>query len=82
MHRTKMTWQHQDRPVHPPVMTYLCLVLAHRLHKETARGMVTTQLQHDLNAYSTLPLNGYEQVAIINAVLVPTFELYNTIPRE
>ena len=33
--------------------------------------MVTTQLHHDIATYGTLPLNGYEKVAIINAVLIP-----------
>ena len=33
--------------------------------------MVTTQLHHDVAAYRTLPLNAYEKVAIINAVLIP-----------
>ena len=33
--------------------------------------MVTTQLCRDIAAYRTLPLNGYEKVAIINAVLIP-----------
>ena len=33
--------------------------------------MVTTQLHHDIAAYRTLPLNAYEMVAIINAVLIP-----------
>ena len=32
--------------------------------------MVTTQLHHDIAAYRTLPLNAYEKVAIINAVLI------------
>ena len=33
--------------------------------------MVTTQLYHDIAAYRTLPVNGYEKVAIINTVLIP-----------
>ena len=33
--------------------------------------MVTNLLQHDLAAYKTLPLNGFEKVAIINSVLKP-----------
>ena len=33
--------------------------------------MVTKQLHHDIAAYRTLPLNAYEKVAIINAVLIP-----------
>ena len=33
--------------------------------------MVTTQFHHDITAYTTLPLNAYEKVAIINAVLIP-----------
>ena len=33
--------------------------------------MVTTQLHHDIAAYRTPPLNAYEKVAIINAVLIP-----------
>ena len=33
--------------------------------------MITTQLRHDVAAYRTLPLNAYEKVAIINAILIP-----------
>ena len=33
--------------------------------------MVTTQLHHDIAVYRTLPLNAYEKVAIVNAVLIP-----------
>ena len=33
--------------------------------------MVTTQPYHDIAAYRTLPLNGYEKVTIVNAVLIP-----------
>ena len=33
--------------------------------------MVTTRIYHDIAAYRTLPLNGYEKVAIINTVLIP-----------
>ena len=33
--------------------------------------MVTTQRYHDIAAYKTPSLNGYEKVAIINAVLIP-----------
>ena len=33
--------------------------------------MVTTQLYHDIAAYRSPPLNGYEKVTIINAVLIP-----------
>ena len=33
--------------------------------------MVTMQMHHDLAAYKTLPLNGYEKVAVIHAVLIP-----------
>ena len=35
--------------------------------------MVTAQVYHDIAAYRTLPLNGYEKVAIINAILIPTW---------
>ena len=41
------------------------LVLAHPTQEDTAWDMVTTQ------SYRTLPLNAYENVAIINAVLIP-----------
>ena len=33
--------------------------------------MVTTQFYRNIAAYRTLPLNRYEKVAIINAVLIP-----------
>ena len=52
-------------------MTYLGHVLAHPTQEDTAWDMVTTQLHHDVTAYRTLPLNTYEKVAIINAVLLP-----------
>ena len=55
----------------PPILTYLGHVLAHPTQEETTWDMVTTQLYHDIVAYRTLPLNGYEKVAIINAVLIP-----------
>ena len=66
-----MTWQHQLIPVRPPIMTYLGHVLAHPTQEDTAWDMVTTQLHHDIAAYTTLPLNAYEKVAIINTVLIP-----------
>ena len=55
----------------PPILTYLGHVLAHPTQQETAWDRVTTQLYHDIAAYKTLPLNGYEKVAIINAILIP-----------
>ena len=66
-----ITWQHQQLPMRPPMLTYLGHVLAHPTQEETAWDMVTTQLYHDVAAYRTLPLNGCEKVAIINAVLIP-----------
>ena len=66
-----ITWQHQLIPVRPPIMAYLGHVLAHPTQEDTAWDMVTTQLHHDTTAYRTLPLNAYEKVAIINAVLIP-----------
>ena len=33
--------------------------------------MVTSQLRYHLAAYKTLPLNGFEKVAIINTALIP-----------
>ena len=66
-----VTWQHQQLPVRPPILTYLGHVLAHPTQEETAWDMVTTQLYHDIASYRTLPLNGYEKVAIITAVLIP-----------
>ena len=68
---TPITWQHQLIPVQPYIMTYLGHVLAHPTQEDTAWDMVTTQLHHDVAAYRTLPLNAYEKVAIINAVLIP-----------
>ena len=68
---TPITWQHQLIPVRPPIMTYMGHVLAHPTQEDTAWDMVTTQLHHDVAAYRTLPLNAYEKVAIINAVLIP-----------
>ena len=66
-----ITWQHQLITVRPPILTYLGHVLAHPTQEDTAWDMVTTQLHHDMAAYRTLPLNAYEKVAIINAVLIP-----------
>ena len=66
-----ITWQHQLIPVRPPIVTYLGNVLAHPTQEDTAWDMVTTQLHHDIAAYRTLPLNAYEKVVIINAVLIP-----------
>ena len=66
-----ITWQHQQIPVRPPILTYLGHVLAHPMQEETAWDMVTTQLYHDIAAYRKLPLNGYEKVTIINTVLIP-----------
>ena len=66
-----ITWQHQELPVRPPILTYLGHVLAHPTPKETAWDMVTTQLNHDIAAYKTLPLNGYKKVTVINDVLIP-----------
>ena len=66
-----ITWQHPLIPVRPPILTYVGHVLAHPTQEETAWDMVTTQLHHDIAAYGTLPLNAYEKVAIINAVLIP-----------
>ena len=64
-----ITWQRQQ--LRPPILTYLGHVLAHPTQEETPGDMVTAQLYHDIAAYRTLPLNGYEKVAIINAVLIP-----------
>ena len=64
-----ITWQHQL--VRPPILKYLGHVLAHPTQEETAWDMVTTQLYHDIAAYRSLPLNGYEKVAIVNAILIP-----------
>ena len=55
----------------PPIVTYLGHMLAHPTQEETAWDMVTTPLYHYIAAYRTLPLNGYEKVAIINPVLIP-----------
>ena len=67
---TPITWHHQLIPIQPPVMAYLGHVLAHPIQEDTAWDMVTTQLHHEVAAYRTLPLNVYERVAIINAVLI------------
>ena len=66
-----ITWPHQLIPVSPPILTYLGHLLAHPTQEDTTWDMVTTQLHHDIAAYRTLPLNAYEKVAIINAVLIP-----------
>ena len=66
-----ITSQHQQLPVRPPILTYLGHALARPTQQETAWDMVTTQLYHDIAAYRTQPLNGYEKVTIINAVLIP-----------
>ena len=52
-------------------MTYLRHVLAHPTQEDTAWDMVTTQLNHDVAEYRTLPLDAYEKVGITNAVLIP-----------
>ena len=66
-----VTWQHQQIPVRPPILTYLGHVVAHPTQEEAAWDMVATQLYHDIAAYRTLPLDAYEEVAINNAVLIP-----------
>ena len=66
-----VAWQQHLIPVRPPILTYLGHVLAHPTQEETAWDMVTTMSHHDIAAYRTLPLNAYEKVAIINAVLIP-----------
>ena len=68
---TAITWQGQRLDVRPPILTYLGHVLAHPSHEEHTWELVTTQLHHDLAAYKTLPLNGFEKVTIINSVLIP-----------
>ena len=45
--------------------------MAHPAYEEQAWELVTNQPHHDLTAYKTLPLNGFEKVAIISAVLIP-----------
>ena len=70
-HLEPLTWQRQLVLVRPPILTYLGHVLAHPSQEDTAWETVTTQLRHDIVAYRTLPLNAYEKVAIINAVLIP-----------
>ena len=66
-----ITWQGQQLTIRPPMLTYLGHVLAHPSHEDHTWDMVTNQLCHGLAAYKTLPLNGFEKVAIINAVLIP-----------
>ena len=66
-----ITWQHQLIPVRPPILRYLGHVLAHPTQEDIVWDMVTAQLHHVIAAYRTLPLNTYEKVAIINAVLIP-----------
>ena len=56
----------------PPILTYLGHVLAHSKQEDTAWGIVTIQLHHDLAANRTVPLNGYEKVAIINGDIMPS----------
>ena len=75
-----ITWQHQQLPVRPRILTYLGHVLAHPTQEETARDMATTQLYHDIAAYGTLPLSGYEKVTIINAVLIPGWTYKGLFP--
>ena len=65
-----ITRQGQRLDVRPPILTYLGHVLAHPPHEEHAWELVTTQLHHDLAAYKTLPLNGFEKVTIINSILI------------
>ena len=57
--------------IRPPILTYLGHVLAHLSHEDQAWDTVTNQLCHNLAEYKTLPLNSFEKVAIINAVLIP-----------
>ena len=69
--RGNITWQGQQLTIRPPIPTYLGHIMAHPSHEDHAWGMAANQLRHDPAAYKTLPLNGFEKVAIINAVLVP-----------
>ena len=64
---TTITWQGQSLDVRPPILTYLGHVLAHPSQEEHAWELVNTQLHHDLAAYKTLPLNGFEMVTIPNS---------------
>ena len=66
-----ITWQRHQSTIHPPTLTYLGHILAHPSREDHTWGMMTNQLRHDLAAYNTLPLNGFEKAAMINAVLIP-----------
>ena len=66
-----ITWQGQRLTVRPPILTYLGHIPAHPAQEDHSWDMVTNQLRHDVAAYKTLPLNGFEMVAIINTVLIP-----------
>ena len=55
-------WQEQQLTTQPPIVTYLGHVLAHLSHEDQAWELVTNQLRHDLAAYKTLPLNGFEKI--------------------
>ena len=57
--------------IQPPIVTYLGHIQAHPSHNDQAWDMVTNQLRHNEAAYKTLPLNGFEKVAIITCVLIP-----------
>ena len=57
--------------IRPPILTYLGHLLAHPSHEDQAWDMVTKQLLQALAAYKTLPLNGFEKVAIMDTVLIP-----------
>ena len=56
--------------IRPPILMYLGHMLAHPSHEDHVWDMVTNQLQHNLSAYKTLPLNGFGKVSLINSVLI------------
>ena len=63
--------QGQQLTIRPPILTYLGHILAHTSYEDHTWDMVTNKRWHDLAAYKTLPLNGFENVAIKIAVLIP-----------
>ena len=64
-------WQGQQLTIRPPMLTKLGHVRAHPSREDHTGDMVINQLRHDLAAYKSLQLNGFEKVAIVNAVLIP-----------
>ena len=65
-----LTWQGQDIPIKPPLLTYLGHLPDHLSHEDTAWDMATTQFHWDLANYKTPPLNYHHKAAVVNVLLI------------